>query len=738
MPLPIPDLDDRRFDDLVVELGERLQRQLPELTRLAPGDPAHALVDLFAWLTETVLYRANRIPERQRLAFLNLLQLPRRPARPARGVVCIDALPTDRRSLPPLLAAESALLGGPGASFTTVGELQPTPLQLRVLVKTRLSNTQLHDEGISLQQLREQYGVEPAAFRPTSLVPGRDRLDTRPSLDAALHLALVLPRPLAAHADALRQLLAGVVLNIAVAPDSEADGDLAASQAPRRLAWELAWWPAPDTRPDEVQYLPLEQVADSSHGARVTGTVRLRLPRDVSFLRASTALDPQYAGMGDTPPEPPADLAPGQLLCWLRVTSRDGDDLQLGYLGVNGVDVIGQGVARDLMLGAGTGRPDQLLALPHADVDDTSLQLDVEEAGRFVPWQAVAHFHASGPDDRVYLVDAEAATVRFGDGVRGKRPPVGARIRAASYRHGGGSAGNLPAGGIKALAQGASRLQLRHEWATRGGVDAESVDAAERRIPAFLTHRDRAVTADDFAVLARDNPLRPIARADAVAGFFPGASLKAVRRQLPGVISVFILPEQAPALAAAPRPSAGALRDVYDYLGARTLLGTELYVLAPQFQPVSLALAVEVVDPANEQTVFKAVELALLHYLWALPPHGPRGAGWPLGRAIDLNELRTQAGRVDGVLAVNAVRLFFLDLDAAPGTTNAWRELADQAALPQAALPLADYQLPELMAVAVQGGEGPPAPPPGYAPGSATPAGSGARAVPVPVIPDRC
>ena len=84
MPLPLPDLDDRRFDDLVAELQQRLQRQVPELTALAPGDPAFALVDLFAWLTETILYRANRIPDRQRLAFLNLLALPLRPARPAR------------------------------------------------------------------------------------------------------------------------------------------------------------------------------------------------------------------------------------------------------------------------------------------------------------------------------------------------------------------------------------------------------------------------------------------------------------------------------------------------------------------------------------------------------------------------------------------------------------------------------------------------------------------------------
>jgi len=70
MPLPVPNLDDRRFDDLVAEARQRLAAHLPELTQIAPGDPVHAFVDLFAWLTETILFRANLIPERQRRVIL--------------------------------------------------------------------------------------------------------------------------------------------------------------------------------------------------------------------------------------------------------------------------------------------------------------------------------------------------------------------------------------------------------------------------------------------------------------------------------------------------------------------------------------------------------------------------------------------------------------------------------------------------------------------------------------------
>lgn len=728
MPLPIPDLDDRRFDDLSAELQARLLRQLPELTQLAPGDPVYAFVDLFAWLTETVIYRANRIPERQQRAFLNLLQIPLRPARPARGIVCIDVVSNDTQ-LPPLLRSETTLKAGQ-VTFSSVGELQATPLELRLLVKATLDISLLTVEGISLQQLRNQYGVEPNAFRPLSLTPGRDPITTVGTADGALYLALALKKPqLIAHRDKVLRHLAGITLNIGLAPQTEIDGELASTLAPRRLQWDLAWWP--DTaKPEEVTYLPLEVVADSSQGGRRSGVARLRLPRSVEMLTLPNAIDPQFAGFEETPPEPPADLAPGQLLFWLRLRCAD-DDLELGYLGVNAVDVEGVGVARDLIVGNGTGQPDQSLALPHTDIDENSIEINVEEQRQFVVWQRVSHFAGSGPDDRVYSLDPSSGEIRFGDGIRGMRPAANARIRAASYRYGGGSSGNLPSESITTVDAMPGKLKVRHEWPTRGGVDRETVAAAERRIPAFLSHRDRAVTGDDFAQLTLDNPLRPVARANAIPGFFPGASLSAVRRNIPGVISLFVLPPLTPALGQAPRPSVGMIRDIYEYLSARTLLGTELYVLSPQYQPVAIAIALEVVDPATEQQTLRAVEEALLHYLWPLPPHGLRGAGWPLGRSVEINELRTQAGRVNGVEAVNGLRLFYQDL-----TSLQWRELTASQALP-----LSDYQLPQLMAVAMQPGEAQPLPPRGFAPGATIGSGSsssGKRPVPVPVIPDIC
>ncbi|HVH46010.1 MAG TPA: hypothetical protein VM925_26860 [Labilithrix sp.] len=67
MPIRPPALDDRRFDDLVDEVLARIPGHTPEWTNPRLGDPGRTLVELFAWLTDTLLYRANLIPERQRL-----------------------------------------------------------------------------------------------------------------------------------------------------------------------------------------------------------------------------------------------------------------------------------------------------------------------------------------------------------------------------------------------------------------------------------------------------------------------------------------------------------------------------------------------------------------------------------------------------------------------------------------------------------------------------------------------
>lgn len=85
MPLTAPELDTRRFDDLVREARERIPRYTPEWTNFNDSDPGMTLVKLHAWMTETILYELNRVPELNYIKFLDLLGVTPESAHPARA-----------------------------------------------------------------------------------------------------------------------------------------------------------------------------------------------------------------------------------------------------------------------------------------------------------------------------------------------------------------------------------------------------------------------------------------------------------------------------------------------------------------------------------------------------------------------------------------------------------------------------------------------------------------------------
>src|SRR2546430_12512834 len=89
MPLQIPSIDNRRYQDLLNEALARIPVHTPEWTNFNKGDPGVTLVELFAFLTENLLFRANQIPERNRRKFLSLLGVPLQPATPASGLVTV-------------------------------------------------------------------------------------------------------------------------------------------------------------------------------------------------------------------------------------------------------------------------------------------------------------------------------------------------------------------------------------------------------------------------------------------------------------------------------------------------------------------------------------------------------------------------------------------------------------------------------------------------------------------------
>jgi len=83
MPIRPPNLDDRKYGDIVREARALIPQYCPEWTNLGDADPGMTLVQLFAWMTEMTIYRLNRVPDKTYIHFLNFIGEERREARPA-------------------------------------------------------------------------------------------------------------------------------------------------------------------------------------------------------------------------------------------------------------------------------------------------------------------------------------------------------------------------------------------------------------------------------------------------------------------------------------------------------------------------------------------------------------------------------------------------------------------------------------------------------------------------------
>ena len=73
MALPIPNLDNRTFEQLLQEARKSISNYASQWTNHNPADPGITLIELFAWLAEITSYRINLVTEEHRLKYLKLL-----------------------------------------------------------------------------------------------------------------------------------------------------------------------------------------------------------------------------------------------------------------------------------------------------------------------------------------------------------------------------------------------------------------------------------------------------------------------------------------------------------------------------------------------------------------------------------------------------------------------------------------------------------------------------------------
>ena len=719
MALIGPVLDDRSFEQLKDELVKRIPVYTPTWTDYNETDPGIALLELFAYLGESLLYRFNQIPDATKVAFLRLLGAQPRAAQSAHALLAVATeQPEGVQVLRGIEARADAV------SFETEDEVYAWPVDLVGVAKTeapeitgdeRARRTELHRrldaaaaQDVDDDSPRTYYVVTQLSDDPASAeaVP----IDVERSVDQSLWVAILAKSTTDPTAMRGRTLFVGVVMDEAVPATFDLErapgtGDWASSSLtadPAAVVWEI--WQPHATAP----LAALSPDRDSTKGMTTTGVVSLPIPGDFpTQVQGETPV-----GDRTSPPPLDDDTLAARVIAWLRVRRppTSGDAIhRVRWVGANAVSVVQARTATPELLGTGNASPGQVFRLAQRPAVEGTVRLEVEEADGWAPWQEVTSFASSRDTDRHFRVDVGAGLVEFGE--RTRAPQLGQRIRVLSYRYGGGVAGNVPVAAISALT-GVPSVKVRNVLPAVGGADAASLDDALDAVPGDINRRDRAVVSDDFRALTLE--VNGVARADTLPLLHPDTP----RQRAAGVVSVVVFPTEDLRNPAAPLPDVSLLRRVAAYLDLRRLVTSELYVIPPTYRKVAVSVGVQVRDGYQVDAVRRWVEQILRQYLAPLPPFGPDGSGWPLGRAVRRAELEAVCAQVEGVEFV--VDELLLGTPAEDGTFST-----------TSLVTLERWDVPELVAIAVVGGSPLPV-------GTGYDSGSPDDPVLVPLPPDVC
>jgi len=688
VPLTIPTLDNRGYQELLEEALARIPVYTPEWTNFNESDPGVTIIELFAFLTESLLYRANQIPERNRRRFLKLLGIPLKASSSAVGIV---AFTNESDKTFPLRRGVEVRAGA--VPFVTQAGLDVLPIEGRLYYKRLVSNPSNRVKEYYNQLYASYAGArlseaELARFSYYESVPFDPRvgqtLDLKDTADLSLWLALLATK--AGQDDYLvkvRDEIGGKTICLGLVP--------AVAEAGRRLA------PGGRTNQEGLDVLtyripvPGRLSGDRKPSYRTLvadytvdilsepGVVQITLPKG-DELKLWDNLEPLEAGVGEFPPSLLDEADEDRLLTWLRIQAPGATDAKILWAGINATLVKQLGHVSGEVLPQGSGQPDQTARLSRTPVIPESVELLVDHNSKITRWKLIDDLTNAGPEVpvpdpkdppgtpykskskvEVFAVTAESGEIRFGDGIRGKRPPAGAKLRV-SYDYGVGREGNVRAGSISSGPSLPEGVTVTNPVATWGGAEAETVSEGERQIAAYLRHRDRLVNEEDFRTITLRTPGVDIGRVEVLSAFSPLLPSNQPG-DAPGVVTLMIVPKYDPKRPQTPEPSQEFLDAICAYLDPRRLVTTEIYLRGPTYVDIWVSVGFSVSAGATVSEVREDIRRALLKFLSPLPqtdeslPGIRNEKGWLLRKDVVALELAAIANRVAGVLMVDDVKL---------------------------------------------------------------------------------
>ncbi len=659
-----PNLDDLRFQqDLVDVARKRIQDYCPEWTEYNLSDPGITLIELFAWMTENIIYRLNRVPDKNYLKFLEMTGVTPRPASSAQAEltfylsVPIPIVPGEDltvRIQQGLEVSTSPTENEEGITFTVDKEVVVAP-------PPRLTDLRVSTDGwVSNQFPRLSRG-------------GSERISVFSSIPLAGDAFYL------GFSDATD--MAGYVLRLTFeCEEAQAVGGRLDNPP---WVWECS------LGEDKWQKVPVS----TRHGEENT-TGGLNYAHGSLVLHLPMSFRPDKIGSVRG--------------FWIRCKLIEPDEdhpmyrksplvkfIEAHTLGATTLASQATVVKKE-NLGVSSGDAGQSFHVQYFPIlgmaEDEYVEVEEKVDGEvdFVPWTRVADFADSDRFDRHYVIDEATGEVQFGPAVRqpngsihqyGRIPDAGRKIRFSQYRYGGGSQGNVPEGKIRLMRTAVPFIDhVANFEPAKGGRDQENLEEVILRARRELRSQKRAVTAEDFETLGKAANPEKIARVKCLGG------ADSADGGVPGVVDLLVVPagfssipvSEINRLAVSPELKT----EIYNHLGQVRLLTTILRIREPAYIGVQVRAEVAVDKPSQEKAVRERVNRVLKQYLSPFPLEEaalktlvredlksaseedtqdewlrPEWMGWPFGRPLFVSELYAFIQKIRGVRHVLNVQL---------------------------------------------------------------------------------
>jgi hypothetical protein len=701
--LPLPNLDDRMFEQMLQEARKAIPRLFPQWTDENAHDPGMTLLELMSWMTEMQQYYLNRVTEQSERKFLKLLGVKQKEASSA---ICDVIFSNVEQQL---VLPQGTPLTALDQRFETLETLRLIPAVLeKTIVRTESvagDFTSNNHAGIAY------YAFGPDAKKGSKLYIGFDRsLPEQTDISISLKLFEDYPVPVAPGPKGEVHLVSSAEVSWSYASSDDGEGWMPA-QLIRDHSVHLSQsgeiifrisspmkpfmlFPADDKRrywicctlEREGYELPpkMEKISLNSVQAQQMETFSEIVHFDsdgepelvcelISYLAFTgqhlVQVQDESGAWQDWRQSPElSECGPNDRCCAVsqhsetastRITFGEGTHGSMPPPGRQRIRVISftPEFASWRWLGNSDGLPGQTFEIQQDKLyQRSSMQLQVSRrvTGQteliWEDWQLVDDFDNSTSSDRHYRFHVDTRTIEFGNNEAGLIPfkSVEPNIRFISLQAGGGMRGNIKNGMMDAIDAGIAEwdsIAVTNPFHARGGSQPETLEEAKMRVQRELDTPYRAVTSEDYEAIAAAIPGLRVARVKAIPLYKPGMR-DFPRVKAPAQMTVVVVPYSENDK---PKASKGFLQTVQKHLDAHRLLTTELHVMPAVYIRVTVH-AIVVVEPQYKEEASRI--LRELKRLLQPMGYGDGSQGWRFGRTVYKGDIYGVISRLKGIVFV--------------------------------------------------------------------------------------